>query len=228
MNKIHKIRSELWRWSNFSFRFCFWFLVMAFSEPRLMLGELAPDFTATALVDFQFEDLTLSTYRGKYVVLFFYPADFTFVCPTELVAFSDRIAEFKVMDCEVIGVSTDTHWVHLAWVQTPRKMGGLGEIRYPLVADRNTEIGKKYGVYCQGDGNCFRGLFIIDRRGILRQITINDMGVGRSIDEVLRLVQALQYTDVHGVVCPANWKPGNETMHADPAKAIAEYFSKQA
>jgi len=198
---------------------------MSFVDPRLFIGEPAPDFTATALIDYQFEELTLSTYKGKYVVFFFYPADFTFVCPTELIAFSDRIAEFKKINCEVIGASCDSHFCHLAWCQTPRKQGGLGDMKYPLVADHNADIAKKYGVYCHAEGNAYRALFIIDRAGKLRQMTINDMPVGRSVDETLRLVQAFQFTDEHGMVCPAGWKPGEDGMHAD-AKKSKEYFAK--
>ncbi|OQV24286.1 Peroxiredoxin-1 [Hypsibius exemplaris] len=206
-------------------------------NPATVHRGTAPDFTATALIDFQFEELTLSSYRGKYVVFFFWPADFTFVCPTELIAFSDRIAEFKKIDCEVIGISCDSHFCHLAWVQVPRKMGAWATsntrwllttmlVRTELNIIATTimdtylhpqnilkifsEITKSYGVYCHKEGNAYRALFIIDRKGDLRQITINDMHVGRSIDEALRLVQAFQFADEHGMVCPAGWKPGDD------------------
>jgi len=198
---------------------------MSFESPRLYIGEPAPDFTVQALVDGEFIDLELSKFgKGKYVVLFFYPADFTFVCPTELIAFSERIEEFKKINCEVIGASTDSVYSHLAWVNTPRKQGGVGLLKYPLLADRTAEVAKRYGVYCPKEGNAYRGLFVIDDKGRLRQITINDMPVGRDVDETLRLVQAFQYTDVNGMVCPAGWKPGKDAMFADPKKSQT-YFA---
>ncbi|MCD1184916.1 peroxiredoxin, partial [Leptospira sp. Pond_2020] len=141
-----------------------------------------------------------------------YPLDFTFVCPTEIIAFSDRIDEFRKIGCEVVAASTDSHFSHLAWVNTPRKQGGLGEMSIPLLADKSGKIAREYGVLNEETGIPYRGLFIIDGKGNLRQITINDLPVGRSVDETLRLVQAFQYTDIHGEVCPAGWKPGSKTM----------------
>jgi len=190
------------------------------------IGKPAPVFSGTAVVDGQFKEISLSDYAGKYVVLFFYPLDFTFVCPTEIIAFSDRAAEFRKINCEVVACSTDSHFSHLAWINTPRKEGGLGKMNIPVLADKSTRVSRDYGVYREDDGVTFRGLFIIDDKGVLRQITINDLPVGRSVDETLRLVQAFQYTDIHGEVCPANWKPGDKTMVADPVNS-KKYFSQQ-
>ena len=184
----------------------------------------APDFCGTAVVDGDFKEIKLEGYRGKYVVLFFYPLDFTFVCPTELIAFSERISEFKALGAEVIGVSTDSHFSHLAWINTPRKQGGLGgNLGYPLLSDFNKEISTKYGVLLQDSGIALRGLFIIDRDGILRQFSVNDLPVGRSVDETLRLVKAFLFVEKHGEVCPANWQPDSKTIKPNP-KESKEYF----
>jgi len=150
----------------------------------------APAFRGIAVVDGQFKEISLDDYKGKYVVLFFYPLDFTFVCPTEIVAFSERADEFRKINCELIACSTDSHFCHLAWVNTPRKQGGLGSLNLPLLADKSAQISKSYGVYKEDEGLTFRGLFIIDEQQRLRQVTINDLPVGRSVDETLRLVQA--------------------------------------
>ncbi|XP_017885429.1 peroxiredoxin 1 [Ceratina calcarata] len=183
----------------------------------------APAFSGTAVVKGEFKQISLSDFKGKYVVLFFYPLDFTFVCPTEIIAFSDRAQEFEQIGCKLIAASTDSHFSHLAWVNTPRKQGGLGEMNIPLLADKSSKIARDYGVLDEDTGIPFRGLFIIDDKQILRQITINDLPVGRSVDETLRLVQAFQYTDKHGEVCPAGWKPGKKTMKPD-VQASKEYF----
>ncbi|CAN2390388.1 Peroxiredoxin 1 [Pristimantis euphronides] len=197
------------------------------SAGNAKIGKLAPDFTAKAVMpDGQFKDLKLSNYRGRYVVFFFYPADFTFVCPTEIIAFSDRAEEFRKINCEVIAASVDSHFSHFAWTNTCRKEGGLGPMKIPLVADPLHTISKDYGVFKEDEGLSFRGLFIIDEKGILRQITINDLPVGRSVDETLRLVQAFQHTDKYGEVCPAGWKPGSDTIKPDVQKS-KEFFSKQ-
>ncbi|NWI45436.1 PRDX1 protein, partial [Picathartes gymnocephalus] len=197
------------------------------SSGKAFIGKPAPDFTAKAVMpDGQFKDIKLSDYRGKYVVFFFYPLDFTFVCPTEIIAYSDRADEFKKINCEVIGASVDSHFCHLAWINTPKKQGGLGTMKIPLVSDTNRAIAKEYGVLKEDEGIAYRGLFIIDENGILRQITINDLPVGRSVDETLRLVQAFQFTDKHGEVCPAGWKPGSDTIKPDVQKS-KEYFAKQ-
>jgi peroxiredoxin (alkyl hydroperoxide reductase subunit C) len=190
------------------------------------VGKPAPGFTAAAVVGTDIKKVSLSDYKGKYVVLLFYPLDFTFVCPTEIIAFSERIAEFKKLNCEVIALSVDSEYSHLAWVNTPRKQGGLGQVGYPLVADLTKQISKDYDVLIEEEGHTLRGLFIIDSKGILRQITKNDTPVGRSVDETLRLVQAFQFVDEHGgEACPVNWKPGQSSIHADPNKS-KDYFSK--
>ncbi|XP_066997446.2 peroxiredoxin 2 [Anabrus simplex] len=189
----------------------------------LAIQKPAPDFKGTAVINGQFKDISLSQYKGKYVVLFFYPLDFTFVCPTEIIAFSDRVSEFRKINCEVIAASCDSHFSHLAWINTPRKQGGLGEMHIPVLADKSCKIARSYGVLDEDTGVPFRGLFIIDGNQNLRQITVNDLPVGRSVDETLRLVQAFQYTDTHGEVCPANWTPGKKTMKPDPLQS-KEYF----
>jgi peroxiredoxin (alkyl hydroperoxide reductase subunit C) len=141
-------------------------------------------------------DLKLTDFYGKYQVLLFYPLDFTFVCPTEIIAFSDRAAEFEALNTQVIGISTDSPFTHLAWIRTPRSQGGLGHINIPLLSDLTHQISKDYGVYLENVGHSLRGLFIIDGKGVVRQITMNDLPVGRSVDETIRLVQAFQYADV--------------------------------
>ncbi|RVE61529.1 hypothetical protein OJAV_G00171620 [Oryzias javanicus] len=172
-----------------------------------------------------FKDLKLSDYRGKYVVFFFYPLDFTFVCPTEIIAFSDAADDFRKIGCEVIAASVDSHFSHFAWTNTPRKQGGLGTMKIPLVSDTRRTISTDYGVLKEDEGIAYRGLFIIDDKGVLRQITINDLPVGRSVEETLRLVQAFQFTDKHGEVCPAGWKPGSDTIKPDVQKS-KDFFSK--
>jgi peroxiredoxin (alkyl hydroperoxide reductase subunit C) len=185
-----------------------------------IVGLQAPDFTATAVVDQEFKEISLSQYRGKYVVLFFYPLDFTFVCPTEITAFSDRYADFSSRNTEVLGVSVDSQFSHLAWVQTDRKNGGLGDIAYPLVADLNKTIARDYQVLDEGAGIALRGLFIIDPEGVVMHSTINNLPVGRSVDETLRVLQAFQHVQSHpDEVCPANWTPGEKTMNPDPVKS---------
>ncbi|XP_044741242.1 peroxiredoxin 1-like isoform X2 [Chrysoperla carnea] len=190
------------------------------------IGKRAPEFAGTAVVNGQFKDIKLDDYKGKYLVLFFYPLDFTFVCPTEIIAFSDRADEFRKIGCEVIAASTDSHFSHLAWINTSRKEGGIGNMNIPVLADKSMATARAYGVLNEETGIPFRGLYIIDGKGILRQVTINDLPVGRSVDETLRLVQAFQFTDEHGEVCPAGWKPGDKTMKPDPVGSKS-YF-KQA
>eukprot|EP01114_Cavostelium_apophysatum_P014796 TRINITY_DN3922_c0_g1_i2.p1 TRINITY_DN3922_c0_g1~~TRINITY_DN3922_c0_g1_i2.p1 ORF type:complete len:259 (-),score=40.83 TRINITY_DN3922_c0_g1_i2:185-961(-) len=188
----------------------------------------APSWSAEAVVNGDFKTVSLSDYKGKYLVMFFYPLDFTFVCPTEITAFSDRAEEFRENNCEVVAVSVDSKFSHLAWTNTPRKQGGLGEMKIPLVADITKQISRDYGVLLEDGedaGVSLRGLFIINEKGIVRHIGINDLPVGRSVDETLRLVQAFQYTDKYGEVCPSGWKPGQPTMNPSPTKS-KEYFSK--
>ncbi|XP_054167252.1 peroxiredoxin-2-like [Oppia nitens] len=181
----------------------------------------APAFKGTAVVAKDFKQIQLSDYSGKYLVVFFYPLDFTFVCPTEIIAFSDRINEFKAINTEVVAVSVDSHFSHLAWIQTPRKKGGIEGINIPVLSDLSKQISKDYGVLIEESGLALRGLFIIDPKGILRQITINDLPIGRSVDETLRLIKAFQFYEKHGEVCPANWKPDSPTI--DPKNAD-KYF----
>uniref|UniRef100_A0A2A4K9S7 thioredoxin-dependent peroxiredoxin n=1 Tax=Heliothis virescens TaxID=7102 RepID=A0A2A4K9S7_HELVI len=186
----------------------------------------APAFEATAVVNGEFNKLKLADYHGKYVVLLFYPLDFTFVCPTELIAFSDRAKEFENIDCQVIGVSTDSEFSHLAWTNTPRKDGGLGKIEIPLLSDYQKTISQDYNVLLDA-GFALRGLFVIDRNGTLRHMSVNDLPVGRSVDETLRLVKAFQFADKHGEVCPANWNPDTnaDTIKPNP-QGSKEYFQK--
>lgn len=173
----------------------------------------APDFKATAVMeDGSIKEVKLSDYKGKYVVLFFYPLDFTFVCPTEIIAMSDRIEEFEIRNAQVLGVSVDSQFSHLAWRNTPRKKGGIGEINYPLVSDLDKSISRGYGVLVEKPGIALRGLFIMDKLGKIRHITINDLPLGRNVDEVLRVLDAIQFNEKYGEVCPANWKQGEEGM----------------
>ena len=191
-----------------------------------LVTKTAPDFTASAVMpDGSFkDDFKLSDYRGKYVVLFFYPLDFTFVCPTEIIAFSSKTEEFKKRNTEVIGVSIDSKFSHLAWRNSDRKKGGLGEISYPLVADMDKKISADYDVLLDA-GIALRGLFLIDKNGIVQHQLINNLPLGRNIDEALRMVDALQYFENNGEVCPANWTQGADSMKPDP-QGSQEYFEK--
>jgi alkyl hydroperoxide reductase subunit AhpC len=193
----------------------------------VLVQKEAPDFQAQAVMpDGSFQTIKLSDYRGKkYVVLFFYPLDFTFVCPTEIIAFSDRIAEFEQRNVQVLGVSIDSHYTHLAWRNTPRTAGGIGAIAYPLIADLTHSIAAAYDVLTAG-GVALRGTFLIDKQGVVRHQVVNDLPLGRSIDEALRMVDALQFFEQHGEVCPAEWRPGKPAMKADP-KASKAFFEKQ-
>ncbi|XP_063962353.1 peroxiredoxin-1-like [Lytechinus pictus] len=196
---------------------------------KARVQEPAPYFEGTAVSagpDSDFVQIKLSDYKGKYLVFFFYPLDFTFVCPTEILAFSDRSDEFRKIGCEVLAASCDSHFCHLAWTNTSKKLGGVGELKIPLLSDMSGAISRDYGIMIEKEGISLRGLFIIDDKGILRQITINDLPVGRSVDEVLRLVQAFQFTDKHGEVCPAGWKPGDDTIKPD-VKDSKEFFGKK-
>ena len=176
----------------------------------------APDFKAGALVNGEFKDISLSDYKGKKVVLFFYPLDFTFVCPTEILAFSDAIKEFEARDTQVIGVSVDSKFSHFAWTQMDRKEGGIKGITFPLVADLNKTIAADYGVLLP-IGIALRGLFIINKEGVLKHITVNHNDLGRNVEEVLRLLDAVDFSEEHGEVCPANWHKGEKAMKATSA-----------
>ncbi len=187
----------------------------------------APDFTAQAVMpDDSFEDLTLSSYRGKYVVLFFYPLDFTFVCPSEIIAFDNAVSRFEAKNAALIGVSVDSQYTHLAWKNTPRDQGGIGPVGYPLVADLNKNIARDYGVLFD-DAVALRGLFLIDTEGIVRHALVNDLPLGRNVEEALRILEALQFTEEHGEVCPANWREGEDAMRPT-AEGVAEYLAAHA
>ncbi|CAK6436054.1 unnamed protein product [Pipistrellus nathusii] len=185
----------------------------------------APYFKGTAVVQGEFKELSLDDFKGKYLVLFFYPLDFTFVCPTEIIAFSDKANEFHDVNCEVVAVSVDSHFTHLAWINTPRKNGGLGHMNIPLLSDLTKQIARDYGVLLEGPGLALRGLFIIDPNGVIKHLSVNDLPVGRSVEETLRLVKAFQFVEVHGEVCPANWTPDSPTIKPHPT-ASKEYFEK--
>ena len=191
----------------------------------IQVQQAAPDFTADAIIDNDFGSVTLSELKGKWVVLFFYPLDFTFVCPTEITAFSDRVADFKALGAEVLGVSVDSKFSHHAWINTDRNKGGLGGCNFPLVADLNKEISRSYGVLLEGAGVALRGLFIINPEGNLSYQVVHDLNVGRSVDETLRVLKAFQFSAEHGDVCPANWNDGADTMKGDTHGA-KEYFAK--
>lgn len=191
----------------------------------LLVTKEAPDFAAQAVMpDNSFAELKLSSLRGKYVLLFFYPLDFTFVCPTEIIAFDKAIEKFKAKGVEVVGVSVDSHFTHLAWKNTAREQGGIGAIRYPLVADLDKSIARSYGVLLDA-GIALRGLFLIDKEGKIRHAVINDLPLGRSVDEALRMVDALQFVEKYGEVCPANWHEGEEAMKPT-GEGVAKYLAK--
>jgi len=193
----------------------------------VLVTQAAPDFKATAVLpngSFQ-DDFTLSQFRGKHVLLFFYPLDFTFVCPTEIIAFSERVADFESLGVQVIGCSVDSHFSHLAWRNLPRTQGGIGDIRYPLVADLNKQIARDYDVLLDG-GVALRGTFLIDKEGIVRHQVVNDLPLGRSVDEALRMVKALQYFENNGEVCPSDWKEGERTIKPG-VESSKEFFGAE-
>jgi alkyl hydroperoxide reductase subunit AhpC len=192
----------------------------------VLVQKPAPDFKATAVMaDGSFKEISLADYRGKYVVLFFYPLDFTFVCPTEIIAFSDAAKSFEALGVQLLGVSVDSHFSHLAWRNLPRNQGGLGQVDYPLVADLNKSIARSYDVLVN-DAVALRGLFLIDKAGVVRHQVVNDLPLGRSVDEALRMVQALQYFEANGEVCPANWKEGSRTIKPTVDKS-KEFFQAE-
>ena len=192
-----------------------------------LVTQQAPDFTAEAVMpDNSFGSITLSALKGKYVLLLFYPLDFTFVCPSEILAFNKKVDEFKTRNCELVGVSVDSKFTHLAWKNTAIENGGIGNIQYPLVQDLNKEIAKAYGILFNGSV-ALRGLFLVDPTGKIRHSVINDLPLGRNVDEALRMVDAVQFSDTHGEVCPANWKQGEEAMKPTAA-GVASYLAKHA
>ena len=187
----------------------------------------APDFKAqTVMADNTIVEKTLSELRGnKHAVVFFYPLDFTFVCQSEIIAFDKKLDEFKKRNCEVIGISVDSQFTHLAWKNTPLNKGGIGNVQFPLVADLTKRIAEQYGVLFNG-AVALRGLFLIDKTGVVRHAVINDLPFGRNVDEALRMLDALQFHEKHGEVCPANWKEGEAAMKPTAA-GVAEYLAKQ-
>ena len=193
----------------------------------VLVGKQAPDFTATAVYgNNEIKELKLSQFKGKPVVLFFYPLDFTFVCPSELIAFDHRLDKFKKRNVQVIGCSVDSHFSHLAWKNTPVNKGGIGNVQYPLVADLTKGIARDYDVLVN-DAVALRGSFLIDKAGIVRHQVVNDLPLGRNIDEMLRMVDALQFTEKHGEVCPAGWQEGKKGMKAS-SSGVAEYLAEEA
>ena len=192
----------------------------------VLVTQKAPEFSAQAVMpDGQFKTVSLSDYEGKYVVLFFWPLDFTFVCPTEIIALSDRAKEFADLGVEILGVSIDSQFTHLAWTQTPRNKGGIGPTEYPLIADLNKQISRDYDVLLDG-GIALRGLFLIDKEGVVRHQVVNDLPLGRSVDEALRMVKALQHFEQNGEVCPANWQEGARSINPD-VEGSKEFFDAE-
>jgi len=193
----------------------------------VLVGKEAPDFTADAVKKGAFIDnFSLSQFKGnKYVVLVFYPLDFTFVCPTELHAFNEKLEEFNKRNVQLIGVSIDSKFSHYAWLHTSKAKGGIEGVSFPLIADINKTISQDYDVLIEGGGIAYRGLFLIDKEGIVRHQVVNDLPLGRSVDETLRMVDALQFNEQHGEVCPANWKKGDKTM-AETQDSLEKYFTE--
>ena len=192
-----------------------------------LVGKKAPSFTApTVLPDNTIsDDFSLENFKGKYVALFFYPLDFTFVCPTEIIEFNRKLGQFKERGAEVVGVSVDSQFTHLAWKNTPVNKGGIGNIGYPLVADMTKKISRRYGVLLKDAGVALRGTFLIDREGVVKHAVVNDLGLGRNIDETLRTLDALQHLEQNGEVCPANWNKGDDAMKPT-GDGVADYLTK--
>jgi len=190
-----------------------------------IVGRKAPDFALEGVLNGKFHTYRLSDYKGKWVVLFFYPLDFTFVCPTEILAFSDRLGEFRRIGAEVLGASVDSKYSHLAWTEKPREEGGIKSLAYPLLEDLKKELAEEYGVLDEAGAVALRGLFLIDPDGIVQHATVNNTAVGRSVDETLRVLQAFQYVRDNGEVCPADWKPGAKAMKNDWERS-KEYFAQ--
>ncbi len=190
----------------------------------LLIGKPAPHFLAKAAFgDKIVENFSLSHYLGKYVVFFFYPLDFTFVCPTELHAFQESLKEFEARGAQVVGCSVDSCYSHAAWLGTSRTKGGIQGVEYPLISDLNKDISKSYNVLKEDEGIAYRAQFLIDKKGVVRHLLINDLPIGRSVDEMLRLLDALIFHDKHGEVCPANWKSGEKSMKPTQ-EGLLSYF----
>ncbi|MDR2539341.1 MAG: peroxiredoxin [Chlamydiales bacterium] len=192
---------------------------------RLLIGKKAPSFRAKAVQGKKIMDeFSLDVFLGQYVVLFFYPLDFTFVCPTELHAFQEALPQFKQRNAQVIGCSVDSGFSHLSWLSIPKAKGGIEGVEYPIISDLNKKIASDYGVLHEEEGIAYRGLFLIDRQGIIRHLLINDFPIGRSVEESLRILDALIYFEAHGEVCPANWSVGKKAMQPD-MMGLVNYFS---
>ncbi len=192
----------------------------------MLIGQPAPSFHAKACVNGKIvDDFSLEQYKGNYVIFFFYPLDFTFVCPTELHAFQEKLDEFQKRNAVVVGCSVDSHFSHVAWHQTPRKVGGIEGVSYPIVSDLNKSISKAYHVLKEDEGIAYRGLYLIDKEGIVRHLLINDLPLGRNIDEALRVLDALIFHEKHGEVCPADWAPGKKSMKPT-TEGLSHYFSQ--
>nr|YP_009546278.1 thiol-specific antioxidant protein [Gelidium gabrielsonii]AYO27626.1 thiol-specific antioxidant protein [Gelidium gabrielsonii] len=189
----------------------------------IRVGQQAPDFCAVSVYDQEFKKICLSDYLGKYVILLFYPLDFTFVCPTEITAFSDAYESFQKINTEILGISVDSEYSHLAWLQTDREAGGLGDLNYPLVSDLTKKISSSYNVLTE-EGKALRGLFIIDKQGIIQHSLVNNLDVGRNVNDALRILKAIDYVQNHpDEVCPANWQPGQPTIISTPQQS-KDYF----
>lgn len=192
-----------------------------------LIGKKVPDFTAPAVIDGQIKEFSSESLRGKWSVVFFYPLDFTFVCPTEVLGFDERLEDFRKAGAEVVGVSIDSEFTHLAWINTPKDQGGLGGLKLPLVADKTKEIARSFEVLNEEAGVAYRGVFVLDPEGTVQSAIINNLPVGRNVGEVLRTLKAFQYVTSHeGEVCPADWEEGDETMKASP-EGVAEYLGKR-
>jgi len=193
----------------------------------VLVGQHAPDFKEQAVVGSDFQEITLSQFHDKkYVILFFYPLDFTFVCPTELIAFQEQLSQFEQRECQVLGCSVDSKFSHLAWLSTPPAKGGIQGVRYPIISDIHKSIARDFDVLSPG-GVAYRGLFLIDKKGIVRHQVVNDLPLGRSVNEALRMLDSLIHFEKHGEVCPANWKEGEEAIKADHA-SVSAYLAKKA
>lgn len=194
----------------------------------VLVSRPAPDITAPAVMPDGsiIDDFQLSELRGRYVVLFFWPLDFTFVCPSEIIAHDSRIDRFRELGAEVVGVSIDSQFTHYAWRRTPVNQGGIGEVRFPMVADVKHEICRAYGIEHE-DGVALRGSFLVDREGVVQHQVVNNLPLGRNVDEMVRMLEALQFTEEHGEVCPAGWSKGQEGMVASP-QGVAEYLGRNA
>lgn len=192
----------------------------------LLIGKQAPEFCTTVVQAGQIkENFSLQNLKGKYVCLFFYPLDFTFVCPTELHAFQERLSDFESRNCSVVACSVDSPYSHLAWLNTPKKAGGIQGITYPILSDLNKTIARDYDLLVPGKGIAYRGLFLIDKAGVVRHQSINDLSIGRNVDETLRLLDALIFAEQHGEVCPANWSKGKTAMKPTQ-EGVAAYLSQ--